>query len=304
LPCGEDAKVYEARLGSDFGILLRNPAGKEVASLPSAQDDSTAASKKLLATARKELKQIAAIQSARLYEALCAERSWPAADWLRFFHEHPVMRRLVERVVWLGVGAAGEPTAFRPTAEGDFTDENDNQASVSAFNKIRLAHGALLGEAEANAWKQHFADYEIKPLFEQFGRPLLRIGQGDARKTEIEDRKGWVTDTFTIRGAAAKLGYERGAPLDGGFFNEYRKSFQSAGLTAVIEFTGNSLPEANVAAALIKLHFQEIAGLSQPGITVALGQVPPVLLSECWNDYHAMAAKAAYDPEWEKKSLW
>jgi HEAT repeat protein len=298
LPCGEDAKIYEARLKGDFSISLRNPAGKEVVSLPSTQDEAAAASKKLLATARKELKQIAAIQSARLYEALCAERSWPAADWLRFFHEHPVMRRLVERVVWLGADAAGKIKAFRPTAEGDFTDENDNPVNVPAFNEVRLAHGALLGEAEAKAWKQHFADYEIKPLFEQFGRPLLRLRQADARKTEIEDRKGWVTHTFTIRGAAAKLGYDRGAPLDGGFFNEYRKSFQSAGLTAVIEFTGNSLPEANVAAALIKLHFQE------QGSAVALGDVPPVLLSECWNDYHAMAAKAAYDPEWEKKSPW
>jgi HEAT repeat protein len=298
LPCGEDTKIYEARLKSDFSISLRNPAGKEVASLPSTQDEAAAASKKLLATARKELKQIAAMQSARLYEALCAERSWPAADWLRFFHEHPVMRRLVERVVWLGGGATGKSKAFRPTAEGDFTDENDNPVNVAAFGEIRLAHGALLGEAEAKAWKQHFADYEIKPLFEQFGRPLLRLGQAGVCKTEIEDRKGWVTDTFTIRGAAAKLGYERGAPLDGGFFNEYRKSFQSAGLTAVIEFTGNSLPESNVAAALIKLHFQG------QGNAVALGDVPPVLLSECWNDYHAMAAKAAYDPDWEKKSPW
>ena len=32
--------------------------------------------------------------------------------------------------------------------------------------------------------------------------------------------------------------------------------------------------------------------------------VPPVMLAECWADYHAVAAKAVFDPEWEKISPW
>jgi hypothetical protein len=120
----------------------------------------------------------------------------------------------------------------------------------------------------------------------------------------IEDRKGWVTDAFTIRGAAAKLGYERGPALDGGFFNEYRKSFSSAGLAAVIEFTGNGLPEQNVPAALIALKFERATAPGRYSGAVMLRDVPPVLLSECWNDYHGMAAKAKFDAEWEKKSQW
>src|SRR5262249_33650342 len=149
---------------------------------------------------------------------------------------------------------------------------------------------------------QHLADYEIKPLFEQFGRPLLKLAQNQENKTEIEDRRGWMTDAFTIRGIAAKLGYERGALIDGPFFNEYRKPFPSAGLCAIIEFSGNNLPEENVAAALINLKFAPAEGLQTEEIR--LGDVPPVLLSECWNDYHAMAAKATYDANWGKKTPW
>jgi hypothetical protein len=307
LPCGEgdDAKVYEARVTADLSVTLRNPAGKDVSSLPSGQDEASAASKKQLATTKKELKQIVAMQSARLYEALCAERSWSADDWTRHFHAHPVMRRLVERVVWLGIDADGKVTgAFRPTAEGDFTDAGDNAVEVTRFAQVRVAHGALLDDAQGKAWEQHLADYEVKPLFAQFGRSLLRVAPEDARKTEIEDRKGWVTDAFTIRGAAAKLGYERGPALDGGFFNEYRKSFMSAGLAAVVEFSGNSLPEQNVPAALKSLKFEKAAGPGRYGGAVKLSEVPPVLLSECWNDYRAMAAKGAYDPNWETKSPW
>ena len=77
-----------------------------------------------------------------------------------------------------------------------------------------------------------------------------------------------------------------------GFFNEYRKSFQSAGLAAVIEFTGNGLPEQNVAAALLSLKFERAAGPGRYSGVSKLADVPSVLLSECWNDYHAVAAKA------------
>src|SRR5262249_28653431 len=149
LPCGEEDKTYEARLSGDLSVILRNPAGKDVTALPSGQDEATTASKKQLATTKKELKQIVTMQSARLYEALCAERSWPVDDWIRHFHTHPVMRRLVERIVWLGFdGDAKVKGVFRPTAEGDFTDANDATVDVSTFSQIRLAHGALLDDAQ------------------------------------------------------------------------------------------------------------------------------------------------------------
>ena len=82
LRCGEDAKDYEARLNDDLTVALRNPSGKDVSALPAGDDDATKAAKKQLSATKKELKQIAEMQAARLYEALCAERSWTSADWL------------------------------------------------------------------------------------------------------------------------------------------------------------------------------------------------------------------------------
>lgn len=305
LVCGEDEKMYEVRIDAELEVVLRNPAGKEVANLPSGQDEATKAAKKQLSTTKKELKQIISMQSARLYEGLCSERSWATEDWRRSFHDHPVMRRLVERVVWLGLNDEGEVLgAFRPTAEGDFTNTDDEPVDIDAFQRIRIAHGALLDDAQSKAWADHLKDYEVKPLFAQFGRTLMRTEKDQAKATLIDDRKGWLTDAFTIRGAAAKLGYERGGSMDGGFFNEYRKPFTSAGLAAVIEFTGNSLPEQNIPAALVMLRFERATGPGQYSGAMMLGDVPPVLLSECWNDYHAMSAKAKFDPEWEKKAQW
>lgn len=305
LACGEDGKVYEGRLNAKLEIVLRNPAGKEVAGLPSGADEATTASKKQLSTSKKELKQVIAMQTARLYEALCAERTWSVDDWRRFFHDHPVMRKLVERAVWTGLDVEGNSIgSFRPTAEGDCSDQADNPVDIGTFASVRLAHGALMSTEHAKAWDLHLKDYEVQPLFAQFGRTLMRIAPEQAKQTEITDRKGWLTDAFIIRGAAGKLGYERGPPLDGGFFNEYRKPFGSAGLDAVIEFTGNSLPEENVPAAIVSLKFERHMGPGRAGSAMRLGDVPPVLLSECWNDYHAFAAKGAFDKGWEKKSPW
>ena len=303
LPCGPDEKLYRATLSEDLTFVLQNPDGKGIKSLPAGTDDATKASKKQFTASKKELKQVVAMQSARLYEALCAGRAWPASDWQRDFRDHPVMRRLTERIVWQGIdGEDKSQTCFRPTAEGDYTDAEDAPVDPASFAKIQIAHGATLDEAETEAWNTHLKDYEVKPLFLQFGRPLLKPDAEQAEKTQIEDRKGWVLEAFQMRGAANKANYDRGPAEDGGWFHEYRKDFTAAGLTAVVTFTGNTLPEENISVALISLHFEKKA--KRMAQAVALKEVPPVLLSECWNDYHDMSVKGAHDPNWEKTCQW
>jgi hypothetical protein len=129
----------------------------------------------------------------------------------------------------------------------------------------------------------------------------LDSAAGKVGETEISDRLGWVSDAFTIRGAASKLGWERGQAEDGGWFHEYTKRFGAADLVAVIACTGNGLPEENRAAAVKTLSFRKTGrGYG----AVKLKDVPPVLLSECWNDYHGFAAKAKFDENWEKTCGW
>ena len=305
LPCGIEEKVYLAMIGSAMTLELRNSDGKVIKSLPSGQDDVTKGSKKQLSASRRELKQVIAMQSSRLYEALCSERAWSVEDWKRDIIEHPVMRKLAERAVWIGLDKEeGIVGLFRPTAEGDYTDADDQDVDIATFASIRLAHGALINDSIGKAWESHLKDYEVEPLFPQFGRTLLSLKEDQVSMTTIEDRKGWVTDTFTVRGSASKLGYERGEAMDGGYFCEYTKGFQSAEILAVIEFSGNCLPEENVPAALVSLSFERYSGGRRTGGTLKLSEVPPVLLSECWNDYRSMAAKAAFDENWERKMPW
>jgi hypothetical protein len=77
-------------------------------------------------------------------------------------------------------------------------------------------------------------------------------------------------------------------------------------LQAVVEFTGSPLPEENRTVALLKLSFFRKAPGTQRNWSsrpIALGEIPSVLLSECWNDLRTMArAGSGFDPQWEKKS--
>jgi hypothetical protein len=271
-----------------------------VKGLPAGDDEATKESQKALSGAKKELKQVVELQATRLVEAMCAERSWPVPDWRTAFNEHPVMRRLVERLVWQGLDDEGRPLRlFRPTQEGDFTDAADTPVDIDAFARLRLAHGALVDEGIYKAWIAHLEDYRVSPFLPQFDSVRAPLAEEEAEAEAIFDRQGWVAESLTYRGIAEKRGYER-VMGDGGGCQEYMKSFPGHGISATIHHSGSNAVDENNRVALKQLTFSR---KRQRG-PVKLGDVPPVILAECRADYHALAARGAFDPEWEKICPW
>lgn len=308
LPCGV-GRLFKAIYHGGGRIELTNPAGKPAKALPqprgedSAEKEQIAASKKALSSARKEVKQVEKLQAERLYEAMCVERTWPVQVWRDNLNDHPIVGRLCRRLVWLGLDGEGKVVAsFRPLDDGTLTGNDDASVSFDSLLSVKLAHQALLLEKDTEAWSIHLRDYEVPPLFQQLGRPLLRPGSEMAKATELDDRKGWMIDSFKIASIAGKLGYERGPAEDGGHFSTYVKRFLGANLSAVVHFTGHYIAEnKQVPCALIGLSFVPITQGHGFGRTVALGRVAPVLLSEVWGDLHAIAAAGSgYDKDWEK----
>ncbi len=303
LPVGE--KSYQARLDFDGRIGLYNPDGKPVKSLPAsasgpAAEDLTEA-KQALSTARKETKQVWDAQSRRLQEALSTQREWASEDWIDHILNHPVMTRMAQRLIWQGRRSDDTWIAFRPMDDLSLTDAADAEVAPDAFSVVRLAHSSQMDPGQIGAWKTHLADYEVVPLFVQIDRPLRH---GDPKQTEVTDREGWGIESFKLRSAATKLGYNRGAAEDGGWFMTYEKPFDSLKLTVVIEFTGAPLPEENEPTALIAMRIVR----QRPGRYldwskgVPFGEVPPVLVSEAWSDLHTIAAAGTgANEDWKKR---
>jgi hypothetical protein len=302
-------RTFTANLSEEMSIVLTNPSGKTIASLPdpNQSDDAEKAkqAKAVLSGSRKELKSVLSMQKDRLYEALCTQRTWRFEEWETYLRKHPIVGRYCQRLVWAVREGEQVKTSFRPLADGSLTDHQDEQANVGPEAIICLAHEETLPAADRAAWVQHFSDYKVEPLFQQFGKAAFALRESMRETTEITEFVGHVVKAFSLRNRLTRLGYTRGAAQDGGWFFDYHKRFPRLGLDAVIEFTGNGLPEENRTVALQRLYFVRKGSDGEPSIAqeVALGELPRVLLSECWNDIRMAAAEGlGFAADWEKQT--
>jgi hypothetical protein len=308
-------RISRSAKAGAFTIEVFNAEGKKLSALPKpgAVDDPELAAdaRKQLTTSKKELTQVVKLQTARLFEAMCLERSWDGASWKEYLANHPLLRPLIGTLIWklvLPQGSAaspaqaggpaaglGEYTLFRPTIEGDFLDINDDAIEIPDDAQVSLAHQVLVTAEEAAAWTAHLTDYQVRPAFSQFGAVMPQF---EPLVTAVDDHLGWLSDSFAIRTRAAKRGYERGMPEDGPVCGEYYKVLPGSGLRVLINFTGSCVPEEQVPAAVTTLVFHRGAR------DLTLGDVPPVLLAECYADYVYVAEAGAYDPDWKQKSTF
>jgi hypothetical protein len=304
LPYGP--RTFTAVLRPDLTVELRAPDGKAIKALPTPRqsDDAEQAkeAKKTFSAAKKELKSIATLQAQRLYEAMCTERSWSAEDWDRYLLRHPVVGPGVRRLVWVAPVDDGAPVIFRPLDDGTLTDADDNDVKLPDGARIRVAHDSVLSPGEIERWSAHLADYEVTPLFQQLGRGVHAVTPELRSKRQLTDFTGHLLEAYALRGRAGKLGYTRGQSEDAGWFYTYEKRFPTLGIVAVVNFTGNPLPEENRLVALKELAFRR-ATPDGRHVELTLGDVPAVLVSECWQDMRLLAAEGTgFDPEWEKKA--
>lgn len=313
-------RQFEARLNDELEVTIYSKEdGKQLKSLPepgkSDDEEKGKDAKKLLSDARKAVKEVVKRQTERLYESLCTQRSWIFADWQRYLAQHPIVGRLCTRVVW---AAFNQPSnneshgefisCFRLLEDGSLTNEEDEKVEIPDNAIVLIAHTFSVSPEQEKAWIKHLEDYDVTPIFKQFGRATFRPSQDILKATEISEFEGHSMTSFKLRGKANKLGYQRGAAEDGGAFYQYKKPFSSLGIQSIIEFSGSYLPEEDIPVSLTNLYFTQITDGSndywEPE-KMPLERVPSVLLSECYNDVRQIAAEGTgYDPKWKEKSLF
>ena len=299
-------RTFTARMDSKQKLVLLNPEGKEIKALPAARktdnEEQIKEAKKLFSSSKQELKQVIDLQTARLYESMCAQRQWSSEDWQTYIMGHPVMRPLIERLVWQEVKDEQVLNTFRPTDDGCLLNLEDDEVELSDGTMIQLAHAAIVDNETREAWLAHFKDYKVTFLFSQMVNMLPEL---DRKLVEIEDKKGWLTDTFTLRGVLTKMGYQRAPAEDGGSFNHYYKYFSSLNVYVNIGFSGSYVPEENIPAVLFDLSFEKNQQNYWDRNNLALQDVPPILLAESYADYLKVAeACSGYDADWESKTPW
>nr|WP_086938686.1 DUF4132 domain-containing protein [Thaumasiovibrio occultus] len=294
------------KLSDSLKIVVQSEQGKELKALPQPRqgdnDSDIREAKNRFNSFKKELRLVAKQQPLRLAEAMSTNRMWSATEWFDYFYQHPVMNRLLQRVVW-SAKINDQWQAFRPAEDGAFLSIDDDELDLTAAEQIQIATLTTLTKPECQLWKTHFREYKVKPLLEQFGAPDLDITKLPAGATQIDHYRGLLCDTFTLRNTLAKLGYTRGAPQHRGIFYDYFKEFTESGYRISFEFSGSSLPEENVTAAIYHVAVNEI-GKRQYGESVPLSALPQSLVAMMAMDYEKVAAKCTKDHEWESKLQW
>lgn len=306
------ARALHAVLDDGLAVVLERGDGKTTKTFPKPRKDDdpdrAAEAKKTFSAAKKQVKQIVRLQTARLYEAMCLEQGWSAASWREHLLSHPIVGRLCERLVWTALVDGAEPVTFRPLGDGTLTDAHDEPVHLPDGARVHLAHRTSLDEGQVDAWREHLGDYEIEPLFSQLDAEPLVLGEAQGEQRALTALEGHMVDALTLRGQLTKRGYVRGEVLDGGWFFTYERDLPSLGITAVVEFSGSPVREEAGEVALRAVRFLARQASRDPfdpdGAALPLADVPAVLRSETWSHVRAVAALGSgVDPSWEEK-LW
>ncbi len=281
-------RTFTARLLPGCAVALLDPEGKVLKALPAPRqsDDALAArsAKKTLSAARKQLAETVKAQTVRLYDAMCAQRTWTGADWRQDLAGHPVLARLVATLVWVAETDDARVT-FRLLDDGTLTDLADEPAEVAAGAVVRIAHDVTLTDEEVAAWQRHLGDYEIAPVFWQLGRGRAALTDEQAAQTVLDAGRASVPSGRLGR-VTTSLGYRRGAVGDGAAFDWFEKEFASLGLCAKVSIEGHMIEDHTSDTTVEGLSVESTA----TGESVRLGELPPVLLVELRHDLAVLIA--------------
>ncbi len=191
--------------------FVRDADGVRLADLPKPRkSDDEALSKAATAQfkgLKKDVKTIASQQIQRLEQAMCQRRRWPVAAFREFLALHPLLRHLVQRLVWAAYApdSSAPLYMFRVTEDGSHSDANDDALALpDSSYEIGLPHPLEMSAADLAAFSQLFADYELLQPFPQLARPVYLLSAEEATSNQLLRWQGKTTPAGRALGLTGK----------------------------------------------------------------------------------------------------
>ena len=292
-------------LTKDIKLQLSNEKQEVIKALPQPRldDDKTELkeTKKWFNACKKELKQTVEQQSNRLFEAMIADQYWSMLDWQQRLYTHPVMNKLLQRILWQFKGDDGW-VSFHVDENGGVTSLSGERLFARDDVQVRVLSANQISEVECSLWRAYLKKQKTKPLFEQLNQAETDI---EPNKKRLDQFYGYVTDSFSLSNAMEKLGYKRGYfDDDKSRFFEYYKDFDSLGITAVLEFSGSFSPMFEEPVAIFAVDFvyhDNHKPYPRDSRTAYVEDIPENLLNAIALDYNSVAAKCQYVADWQDK---
>lgn len=275
-------RVYDAH-----GALLKDLPGVLKSDDQALANDASARYKAL----KKDVRTLASQQLWRLEQAMVRQRRWSAAAFRRCFVEHPLLRHLARRLLWGRYEQDQLIECLRVAEDLSYADSRDDLLTLADDAEVGIVHPLELSPADAAAFGQIYADYEILQPFAQLGREVWRLSAEQAAGNEYAGCAGRKVATVGVF-ALESRGWERDGDDSGGMVGGLRREL---GSDLVVELSfepgyvvGSPRSEPEQTLHALQLHRSNRWG-AEPG--VRWSDVNPVLVSEVLRDVERLAAK-------------
>lgn len=239
-----------------------------------------------LADRRTELKRQASRVRLSLENAMCRGDSFTGVELQQLF-DHPILVPSLERLVLLGEGIIGHPTA---KGKG-LVDHRGKIEPIKPNEQLRIAHPHdLLDSDEWPLWQKHLFETERVQPFKQVFRELYVLTEQEKADGNVSHR--YAGHQVNPKQAMALFGSRGWGTQDG-----VRKIFHDLGLVAEVSFRWGGFTPL------------ELEGLTLEGVQfrkrdawtlIPLVEVPPRVFSEVFRDVDLVVSVAhlgGVDPE-------
>ncbi|WP_024934487.1 DUF4132 domain-containing protein [Actinomadura welshii] len=168
------------------------------------------AARRRFAALKKDVRSVADERLRRFERAMVAQHRWSVQDFRTLIVEHPLVRHIARRLVWI----TEEGRAFRVAEDRSFADLQDDELPLPETARVGVAHPLhLAGDLET--WAEVFDAYEINQPFPQLHRPTYALTEDERGGTEL-GRFHDVTVPVGRLVGMERRGWQRGSAEDNG----------------------------------------------------------------------------------------
>ncbi|GAA2711524.1 DUF4132 domain-containing protein [Actinoplanes palleronii] len=286
--------TYEVEIhGTDAVVTWRNAGGKVVRAVPAqVRADHREELKELTATVKDIGATLIATRD-RLDGLLRRDRQWTGEQWRDRFLDHPLARTLARRLIWTvdGVTCAWAADAVRTVDDAVFPVKDDAI--------VRLWHPAGEHPDAIGAWRDFLARHEITQPFKQAHREQYLLTDAERATGTYSNRfAAHVVLQHRLNALLARRGWSYQQWRDDAYSRESpRLALPDRGLRAELSIAGIDPRDDGVFDTMAT---DQLRFLGEDGTSVALEQVPAVVLSEVMRDVDLFVAVAGVgsDPNW------
>lgn len=292
---------------TDDGVSLvfADANGRRLAGVPAAVRAEHADVLADLRREVKELKQLLPTQRFRIEDALGSGRVWDGAEWREYCLEHPVTGRITRALIWEVSTDGGETwRAGLPAESGELSMVDGGLLVVPDGAGVRLWHPVRATRNEVAAWRDRFAEEQVRQPFKQAYREIYLLTPAEEVTRDHSNRfaahvmrYGQAKALLTARGwSGLSLGFWDGG-YEGRAERVYRDEAAGTEYRAVFDVT---LIDTHDGDHNPNLCSSDSVAFTRDGQVLALNEIPPLVLSETFRDCDLAVGvtSIATDPTW------